>query len=622
MTSSPLTYSLRPYQQEAVNATISHFRKSHAPAVIVLPTGAGKSLVIAELARLAKGSVLVLAHVKELVEQNCEKYRQYDDNVSIFSAGLSEKNSSAKIVFGSIQSVARNLDQFSRIFSLVIIDECHRVSMNEDAQYWTVIHHLKSHNEHLKILGLTATPYRTGSGWIYQAHQPLNTIRTTEETPFSLCIYELTLKKMINDGYLCKPILLNAPVAFYDFDKQSSQSSTELLTHSLETDEESLNAIVRASHRATAKICAQIISLSNDRKGVMIFAATVEHAKEVYGYLPKNNSAIVLGDMSNKARDSVIQAFKSQAIKYLVNVAVLTTGFDAPHVDVIALLRSTQSASLFQQIIGRGLRLSPNKTDCLILDYAQTPFDLYQPEINDKKPSKDSVVVEVPCPLCNHTNQFWGIVDNDGDLVEHYGRRCQGIIDIKTNYQDLSQQRTLQQCSYRFRFKQCPNCNEENDIAARRCTHCNHVFIDPDKRLKEALQLKDIMVIRCGGLSLSKVQLSKGTRLQVTYHDEDGAEVSEFFAFDNPKQVYAFQKYFVRLHWRPSNISIESAVSTMNTVDAAILHSHQFRAPDFVIARQRKYSHKREKASAPKQWEVMEKLFDYEGPHRKAFEEF
>jgi DNA repair protein RadD len=100
-------YQLRDYQQSAVDSTIRYFQRKRDPAVIVLPTGAGKSLVIAELAKIAKGRVLVLAHVKELVEQNYEKYKSYGLEAGIFSASLGKKDFSQKAIFGSIQSVAR-----------------------------------------------------------------------------------------------------------------------------------------------------------------------------------------------------------------------------------------------------------------------------------------------------------------------------------------------------------------------------------------------------------------------------------------------------------------------------------------------------------------------------------
>lgn len=151
-------FKLRPYQREAVDATLAHFRKTDESAVIVLPTGAGKSLVIAELARLAKRKILVVTHVKELVEQNHAKYQSYGLTGGIFSAGLKRKESHHQVTFASVQSVSANLDQFRDEYSLVIIDECHRVSGEETSQYQRIIELLRQQNDSLKVLGLTATP--------------------------------------------------------------------------------------------------------------------------------------------------------------------------------------------------------------------------------------------------------------------------------------------------------------------------------------------------------------------------------------------------------------------------------------------------------------------------------
>jgi len=140
-------YKLRDYQQEAVNKTVNYFRKKQEPAVIVLPTGAGKSLVIAEMAKIAKGRVLVLAHVKELVEQNHGKYESYKLEAGIYSAGLNKKESKQKVIFGSIQSVAKASDDFFNEFTLLIIDECHRVGLEAESQYGQVVKKLRENLE-------------------------------------------------------------------------------------------------------------------------------------------------------------------------------------------------------------------------------------------------------------------------------------------------------------------------------------------------------------------------------------------------------------------------------------------------------------------------------------------
>ncbi|ELU4684960.1 DEAD/DEAH box helicase, partial [Salmonella enterica] len=218
-----MIFTLRPYQQEAVDATLSHFRRHRTPAVIVLPTGAGKSLVIAELARVARGRVLVLAHVKELVAQNHAKYCALGLEADIFAAGLKRKESQGKVVFGSVQSVARNLDAFQEEFSLLIVDECHRIGDDEDSQYQQILTHLSKVNPHLRLLGLTATPFRLGKGWIYQFHYH-GMVRGNDNALFRDCIYELPLRYMIKHGYLTPPERLDMPVVQYDFSRLQAQS--------------------------------------------------------------------------------------------------------------------------------------------------------------------------------------------------------------------------------------------------------------------------------------------------------------------------------------------------------------------------------------------------------------
>lgn len=301
---------------------VVHFRASSEPALVVLPTGSGKSLVIAELARLARGRVLVLAHVRELVEQNHAKYQAYGLVADIFSAGLKRKESSRQVVFGSVQSVVRNLRSFNDAnFTLLVIDESHRVSLNEDASYRQVIEHLRQLNPQLKILGLTATPYRLGQGFIYYRHHH-GMVRGSEASFFRDCVFEQPLRLMVKQGYLAAPKRLDMAIEGYDFSALEPSSSGLF-------QEAALNRVVAGS-RATPGIIAQIIDRAADRQGVMIFAATVAHAEEIITYLPRGEAALITGTTPSQERAALIDAFKARALKYLVNVAVLTTGFDAP----------------------------------------------------------------------------------------------------------------------------------------------------------------------------------------------------------------------------------------------------------------------------------------------------
>ncbi|WP_081111925.1 DEAD/DEAH box helicase [Bdellovibrio bacteriovorus] len=573
-------YTLRPYQQEAVQATLKHFRKEKSPAVIVLPTGAGKSLVIAELARLARGRVLVLAHVRELVEQNHQKYQSFGLEAGIFSAGLQRKESHQKVIFGSIQSIARADDDFFKDFSLVVIDECHRVSITGETQYFQVLNKLQANNPEICVLGLTATPYRLGLGWIYNYNVHTKTQSTTEDRFFKKCIYDLTISYMIKNGYLTRPIKIDSPVACYDF------SSLKLNGTSFVTTQ--IEAILKDQMRITPLIIKNIIDMSKDRQGVMIFTSSVNHAIEIMQSLPPYVSALVVGDTESDEREEVIAAFKARELKFLVNVSVLTTGFDAPHVDVIAILRPTESVSLYQQIIGRGLRLSPGKEDCLILDYTGQDHDLYSPEIEDDKPSKESVRVQIPCPECGVVNDFWGLVDQEGEIMEHFGRKCRGAFEDPITHE-------IEPCGFRFRFKLCDQCGEENDIAARSCSKCAHILVDTDKKLKEAMSLKDAHVLRVDSVVYQKSQDKKGNeRLEVRYYDVDAKFLAEYFYLNSSEDAHRFYFNFIRMHNKRPEKKI-----FIKDVDDALKQKEKFRSPLFVVARKQKYF-----------WSIREKIFE------------
>ncbi|EIA3184496.1 TPA: DEAD/DEAH box helicase [Vibrio parahaemolyticus] len=580
-------YTLRPYQADSVKAVIHYFRKHSTPAVIVLPTGAGKSLVIAELARLAKGRVLVLAHVKELVEQNHAKYEGYGLKGAIFSAGLGRKETDQQVVFASVQSVVRNLDSFKSQFSLLVIDECHRVPDDKNSSYQKVITHLRELNPGIKVLGLTATPYRLGMGWIYQYHTR-GQVRTEESRFFRDCIFELPIRYLLDENFLTPARMMDAPVLSYDFSQLKPANTGRY-------KEAEMDMVIDKAKRATPQIVEQIIQYARERKGVMIFAATVRHAQEIHGLLPEGETAIVIGDTPTPERDAIIQAFKNREIKYLVNVSVLTTGFDAPHVDLIAILRPTESVSLYQQIVGRGLRLSEGKNECLVLDYAGNSYDLYQPEVGDPKPDSTSEIITIPCPACGFNNNFWGKLDSNGFLLEHFGRRCQGYFEDE----DTGER---EHCGYRFRAKYCGECGADNDIAARICHECDATLVDPDKKLKEALNLKDALIFECTEMDLSVFKSNDGkSQLKVTYsgepyQGEGHALVHEFWSLNTKKQKQTFKDQFVRPHLADKHRPFEEASPTR-----VVANQHRFRLPQFVIARK-----------SGRFWKLRDKIFEDE----------
>jgi len=573
-------YKLRDYQQQAVNNTIKYFQKQRDPAMIVLPTGAGKSLVIAELARIARGRVLVLAHVKELVEQNHEKYKNYGLEAGIFSASLGKKDRDQKTIFGSVQSVARASDDFFNSFSLLVIDECHRVADEGATQYQEVIQKLRDRNPDLCILGLTATPYRLGMGWIFEFSQS-GEIKTDQKRFFKQCVYELPLSYMIKHGYLTIPVKIDIPVTCYDF-SELTEKGTGYTTADVEE-------ILKSQKRLTPFIIKNIIDITKrfDRKGVMIFSSSVKHAEEIMTYLPEGEARVVLGDTDMNERDEIVSDFKKRKFKYLVNVSVLTTGFDAPHVDVIAIMRPTESNSLYQQIIGRGLRLSENKNDCYVLDYTGMGHDIFAPSISDKRPKKDTVPVIVPCPVCGFDNNFWGYTDDDGNMYEHYGRKCRGAKQDPDTF-------VIVPCGYRFRSKICHSCGAENDITAKACEKCDAVLIDADAKLKQAKLSKNAHVLTPERIVFAERQDKNGNSyLEIRYYDWNSEYVSEAFFFNNQTAVKKFNINFLRSHLRRPELAIE-----LDNVADILRFQKLFRLPAFVIARKQ-----------DKFWKITEKVF-------------
>lgn len=576
-------YQLRDYQQLAVNNAVKFFQKRREPVVIVLPTGAGKSLVIAELARIARGRVLVLAHVKELVEQNYEKYKSYGLSAGIFSASLGKKDSDQKAIFGSVQSVARAPSDFFNDFSLLVIDECHRVADEGETQYQEVIKKLRERNPDICILGLTATPYRMGLGWIYEFNQT-GEIKTDKKRFFKQCVYELPLAYMIKNKYLTAPIKVDIPVTSYDFseltDKNRPYTTAEV------------EEILKSQKRLTPLIIKNIIDITEryNRKGVMIFSSSVKHAEEIMTYLPADDARVVLGDTEIKDRNTIVNDFKNRKFKYLVNVSVLTTGFDAPHVDVIAIMRPTESNSLYQQIVGRGLRLSDQKKDCYVLDYTGMGHDIYAPEITDKRPGKDTVPVHVPCPVCEFENVFWGYADDDGNIIEHFGRKCKGATQDPKTFE-------IKPCGFRFRFKLCHACGSENDVTARECEKCKAVLIDADTKLKQAKLSKNAHVLTPDKITFEeRTDKNSNAYLEIRYYDYDGQYISEAHFFNNPSAIKKFNINFLRSHLRRPELATD-----LHTPKEVIRFQKLFRLPAFVIARKQ-----------DNYWKITEKVFSEE----------
>ena len=496
--------TLRPYQQAAVDAAVEWMRKSLAPACIEAATGAGKSHIIAEIARIIHHQtgkrVLCLAPSAELVVQNHGKYLASGHRASMFSASAGAKELRYSVVFGSPLTVKNRISAFKRAgadgYALVVIDEAHGITPTVHG----IVAEMRQGNPNLRVLGLTATPYRLGSGWIFRedAEGRINGEDTARDPYFANCVYKVGARDLIDQGFLTKPVIGEINATGYDTAGLALNSRGQF-------DAAQVDRAYHGHGRKTAAIVADVVAQASARQGVMFFAATVQHAKEVLASLPPQLSAIVTAETPKGERDSLIRRFKARDLKYMVNVSVLTVGFDAPHVDMIAILRKTESVGLLQQIIGRGLRTSPGKADCLVLDYTTNledhcpDGDLFAPVVKAGKGGGEGGGLTCVCPICAYENsftvnpQYLGVetdaagyaLDLDGrqmmsdfgPIPAHFGRRCMGMTQT-------GKRGEYERCGYRWTFKPCPHCEAENDIAARYCKECKGEIVDPNEKLK------------------------------------------------------------------------------------------------------------------------------------------
>src|SRR5690625_2444032 len=475
-------------------------RRSVEPAVLELATGSGKSHVVSILLHRdlnqSEKKVLCMQPSIELLEQNHEKYTSTGNRAGIFSASAGRRDMRWPVVYATPGTVKNSLDMFGSQFAALILDEAHGVTPT----VLGISEGIRKHNANLRVIGLSATPYRMNTGYIYQYDVNADWVVDAIDPYFNTLLYRITPRELIDMGYLTPPTTTPVSAGY--------ETGGLVLNNRGQFDARDVERVFEGHGRLTSEIVANVVENSTYRRGVMLFAATVNHAKEIMASLPPHSSRMIGGDInSSKAlRKALIDDFKAQKFKYLVSVGMLTTGFDAPHVDVIAVLRKTESPGLFQQIIGRGTRLYPDKADCMILDYAGNiefhglEDDLFDPEIRAQRvPGGEAKPVRAVCPQCGFANQFLPRQDNpegfgvdlhgyltdlSGERVEdehgptpaHYGRRCTGQVPAGGG--------RLVRCDYRWTEKECYECQAGNDIAARYCEACKAEIIDPNERLR------------------------------------------------------------------------------------------------------------------------------------------
>jgi len=385
---------LREYQQRALDLLYQWFSDGGTGnPCMVLPTGSGKSHIVAALCKDAlqnwpETRVLMLTHVRELISQNAEKMRQHWPGapMGIYSAGLGKRNLSEPITFAGIQSVRNKADQIGHV-DLIIVDECHLIGHKETGGYRQLIDALTLINPALRVIGLTATPYRLGHGMI-----------TDKPAIFDALIEPVSIEELIYNNYL-------APL-------RSKTTKEKLSTDGIKKrggefiESEMQAAFDTDDHNAA--VVDEVIGLSGNRKAWLFFCAGVEHAQHISDALNNRGifSACVTGKTPKKERDEIIKAFKAGRIRALTNANVLTTGFDYPDIDLIAILRATMSPALYVQMAGRGLRPKTHTDHCLVLDFAGV-VEMHGPITAVKPPNKKGDGDgEAPAKVCESCGEI------------------------------------------------------------------------------------------------------------------------------------------------------------------------------------------------------------------------
>jgi len=506
--------SLRPYQQAAVAAIYDYYARHSGHCCVVIPTAGGKSIVLASfiqgvLQRWPDQRILVVTHVRELIAQNHAEMMGLwpEAPAGIYSAGLGKREIGARVLFAGIQSIHRRAYDVQQC-DLVLIDEAHLIPRASDTMYRRFLDTLSRINPQLKVIGFTATPYRLDSGLLHEGEGRL----------FTDIAYEVSIRDLIDHGYLC-PLVSKMTDLTLDVAGVGSRGG-EFIPGQLQA------AVDREA--ITKAAIEEILAYGEGRRSWLAFCAGVEHATHVAEALRERgvSCATIFGDTPSGERDRIIAAFKRGEIRALASMGVLTTGFNAPAVDLIAMLRPTKSAGLYVQMAGRGTRLAPGKDNCLVLDFAGNvarhgPIDA----VTARKPAEG----EGPAPT-----------------------------------------------------KVCPDCDSILAAAVRQCPDCGHQFPPPEVKVAaQATTLAILSTVRAQWLDVSEVSYSrhdkpgKPSSLRVDYRC-GLVRHSEWICFEHTG--YARQK---AVDWWQRR----SAMPVPDTIDQALGATNTLTTPNAIFVR-------------------------------------
>lgn len=388
-----MTLSLRPYQRESLDSLYAYWKDDKGNGLLVLPTGSGKSLILAALCQEVLRSypglrIGIVTHIKELISQDYQELLRLWPQApcGIFSAGIGRRDSRSQILFMGIQSVWNKTDLLGA-FDLLLVDEAHLIPPSTETTYGRFISRLKDATPDMRIVGLTATPYRLSTGLLHRGKDRI----------FEDVVYDVNVADLIEQGYL-SPLISKATVQQFDVSGVHKRGGEYI--------EKELQIAIDKDWITKAAV-DEIVQFGKDRKAWIAFCTGVKHSENVRDAIRNAGFSCesVTGETPKAERDRIVQQFRQGRIRCLTSVGVLSTGFNAPQIDLIALLRPTQSCGLYLQQVGRGLRNAPGKENCLVLDFSRNiskfgPIDTITVSSAAQAKSEQEVVRAKECPVC------------------------------------------------------------------------------------------------------------------------------------------------------------------------------------------------------------------------------
>lgn len=509
---------LRPYQSDAIDKIKKRLKETTHPLLATVSVGGGKSLLISTLLSWASSygyRCLCLTLNSSLIKQNADTHKSQNGQYGINCSSLDSKASEDLVIFGSPNSICqqiRNKQEIStKPLNLIIVDECHQISQNENSMYLRIFKHYgflaQQDQRSFRIIGFTGTPFRDKNQSIVGKH-----------AFFKEEVCNITTSFLIDQGYLTKPYFGLTASESFDFKNVKIENTGKF-------NQKQLQQVVDKNIRLTGEIMLELSQI--ECNGIFIFCSTIAHCHEALKSLPPDKSAMIIGSTPHHERQEILSKAQTGQIKYLVSVSILMVGVDVPFYDHCAWLRPTESLILFIQGIGRVLRLHETKKRCVVLDYSGN-LDRFQdidhPLINEAIRPKEDEEEDRPiiCYSCGTKNSI-------------SCRRCIGIVGDS-------------RCEHYFEFKDCPGCQTRNDVTSRHCRECEAELIDPNAKLKRIKAETYTLNVMEAKYNVTPQGYTSIPIINISYRCQDGIDVYEHYYTNTPKSKNITYARFIRLH--------------------------------------------------------------------------